>query len=98
MRMMMKIAIPCDAGNKAIRDGVLAKVMGDFKQQWHPEAMYFVTEHGKRTAVTVVDMKDPSQLVQMAEPLFMGLNAEISCTPCMNHEDLGRGMQAFSGK
>ncbi|MDR3559139.1 MAG: hypothetical protein P4L58_01915, partial [Candidatus Pacebacteria bacterium] len=80
MRMLMKVKVPTEAGNHALKDGILQKVFGEFAKQWNPEALYFIAEDGHRTAVTVFDMKDNSQMVQVAEPFFMAMNAEISWT------------------
>ncbi len=37
-------------------------------------------------------MTDPSQIPSIAEPLFLGANANVTLTPCMNLEDLQKGL------
>jgi hypothetical protein len=92
MRTMLKVTIPTDAGNKAIKDGslpqILEKVMGEIK----PEAAYFTTFDGERTAYFVFDLKDSSMIPSIAEPFFMGLNAGVQFAPVMNPEDLKTGL------
>jgi hypothetical protein len=94
MRMMMKIVIDTHAGNKAARDGQIGKIMGALTERIKPEASYFAPEHGHRTAFFFFDMKDPSQMVLLAEPLFQELNAQVTFTPVMNGDDLQKGLQS----
>ena len=58
----------------------------------HPEVAYFTTHDGHRTACIVLDIAEPAQMVQTAEPFFMGLNAKVDWTPVMNHNDLREGL------
>ena len=50
MRVMARVSIPVEAGNKGIRDGSLPKVMQQTAERWNPEAAYFTTFDGRRTA------------------------------------------------
>ena len=93
MRMMLKITIPVEAGNKAIRDGSLPKVMQAAMQSLKPEAAYFLAEDGLRTGLFFFDMRDASQIPAIAEPFFMGMNAALTLTPVMNPEDLQKGLE-----
>lgn len=95
MRMMAKIEIPVEAGNQAITNGELPKVMQQTAERWKPEAMYFTTFDGKRTAIIVFDMSDSSAIPQFAEPFFMGLNADVQFAPAMNEEDLQKGLSSL---
>lgn len=93
MRMMMKVSIPVEAGNSAIRDGSLPKTVAAFVEQAKPEACYFSTENGRRTAFLFFDMKDATQLPSLAEPFFMNLNAAVDAAPVMNLDDLKAGVE-----
>ena len=88
MRMMITASIPTDKGNELVRAGklgsTLEKVLGEIK----PEAAYFVELDGQRTGVLFVDLKTESDLPRIAEPLFLALNAKISCRPAMTAADL----------
>ena len=92
MRVLVTVSIPAEAGSRAIKDGTIAKVVQETADRWKPEAMYFGSQHGKRTMFMVLDLADPSQMPPFAEPLFAGLDASIDLTPVMNAEDLQRGM------
>lgn len=75
----------------------IQKVIGGFVGQVKPEAAYFYTDHGKRAASVICDMKDSASIPSIVEPFFLGLNAETSLTPVMNLDDLEKGLAAFSG-
>ena len=94
MRMMLKILIPTDAGNDAIKDGSLAKLFEATITRLNAEASYFIAEDGLRCAMIFFDMKESSEIPIIAEPLFMGVNAELELTPVMNADDLKKGLGA----
>jgi len=91
MRMMMKVQMDTEAAARAVADGSLAQLIG---KVWslEPEAAYFGPDHGIRTAFIVFDLKDPSQLPPITEPLFAKLHANIQIFPVMNREDLQKGL------
>lgn len=95
MRVMARIVIPVEAGNKGIRDGELPKIVQRTAERWSPEAMYFTTFDGRRTAYVVFDMPDSSGIPAFAEPFFMGLNAEVQFSPVMNGDDLQKGLSSL---
>ena len=92
MRVMAKITMSTDEGNKAVRDGNLRKVMQGAEDRWHPEAMYFTTFDGHRTAFMVFDMPDPSDWPPFAEPFFQNVGALVELSPVMNRDDLQKGL------
>ncbi len=95
MRTMAKISIPVEPGNAAIKNGSLPKVMQQTAERWNPEAMYFTTFDGKRTAYVVFEMPDASAIPAFAEPFFMELNAEVIFAPVMNGDDLQKGLSSL---
>ena len=96
MRVMAKITTPTEAGNKAIQDGTMGKLMQAAAERWHPESMYFTTFDGQRTAFMVFDMADPSDMPVFAEPFFEGLDALVELSPVMNTQDLQKGLSQLS--
>ena len=44
MRMMLKIVIPTETGNQAIKDGSLHKILEAAMSKLKPEAAYFLPE------------------------------------------------------
>jgi hypothetical protein len=84
-----------EAGNQGIKSGSLPKVMQQTGERWKPEAMYFTTFDGKRTAFIVFDLPDSSQIPVFAEPFFTELNAEVQLAPVMNGDDLQKGLSSL---
>lgn len=96
MRMLMKVTIPVDAGNKGLKEGILPKVMDSVFEQIKPEAAFFTTDKGLRTGYVFFDMKSPSQMPSIAEPFFMKLHAQVEFNPVMNKEELQAGLETAS--
>lgn len=92
MRMLLKVGIPVEAGNRAIKDGELPKTISTFVEQMKPEAVFFVGENGLRTGYFFFDLKDASTIPVACEPFFVKLNATIELTPAMNIEELKAGI------
>lgn len=63
-----------------------------------PEAKYFSSKAGRRTAMPVFDMEGSWQLPSLAGPLFENLNASVQVTPVTTIEDLQRGMAEAAAK
>ncbi len=96
MRMMMKVKVDTEAGSRAIQDGSIASALQEVFASLQPEATYFGPEDGMRTAWIVFDLKDPSQLPSITEPLFRQLKATVEMFPVMNQEDLQKGLQQLA--
>jgi hypothetical protein len=92
MRVMARVTIPAQAGNRAISNGTIGKIIQTTAEQWKPEAMYFTAFHGKRCAYMIFDMPDSSDMPAFAEPLFSALDADIDIAPAMDIEDLQQGL------
>ena len=97
MRVMIKFAFPVDAGNSAARTGKIEKVFQGLLEELKPEAAYFFPEGGERAGLFVVDMKESSQVAEIAERFFFGLNARIEMVPVMGAEDLQKGLSGLQG-
>jgi hypothetical protein len=96
MRTLMRFEFPTDASNAAIKDGSFQKVMEATLERLKPEACYFWTQDAHRGGIIVFDMKEPSEMPSIAEPLFMGMNARIEFSPVMNLDDLRAGLKRAS--
>ena len=96
MRTMLRWTVPVERGNQAIEDGSLGQAMESLLQQLEPEAAYFLAEDGKRGGMVFFDMADPSQIPQIAEPLFLRLNAAVEFVPVMNPDDLRKALAAVT--
>ena len=93
MRFLVKVNIPVEAGNRAIKDGTLAKTMQRILQEQKPEAAYFVAENGQRCGYLILNMESASKIPSIAEPWFLAFNANVEITPAMVAEDLQKAGQ-----
>ena len=86
MLFMFKISMPVESGNAQSRKGfdALQRILAEQK----PEAVYFATDAGKRTAFMFKSMTDLSQLPAIVEPWFLALNVSVEVQPAMTPEDL----------
>jgi hypothetical protein len=97
MRMQLKVSIPVEKGNAAIKDGSLPKIIEEALGKLKAEAAYFTVQDGVRTGFIYFDMAGQSDMVAAGEPLFMGLDAEIDLTPAMTPDDLQAGFKKAFG-
>jgi hypothetical protein len=98
MRMMLKFTLPVERGNEAIGDGMIAKTVESIMTKLKPEAAYFTPIDGKRGGMVFFDLADPSQIIEVVEPLFLNLNATTELMPVMNAEDLRKGLAKVSAR
>ena len=98
MRMMLRWTVPVEKGNETIRDGSLAKTVQSLLEELEPEAAYFWPENGERAGMIVFDMADTTQIPQIAEPLFMNLDAAVEFLPVMNADDLKTALEKVAAK
>jgi hypothetical protein len=93
MRMLLKAVLDTEASNEVNRSGGAAQAIDQMVQALQPEAFYAFGEDGQRAILVVFDMADPSQLPVISDPLFMLGKANVTVTPCMNLEDLKKGIE-----
>ena len=99
MRMILDITIPHEPFNSLIRKGEAGKKLGQILDALKPEAIYFSEHDGKRGAIAVVDMADPSKIPALAEPWFLTFNADVRFRVAMTPEDLKKaGLDAIGKK
>jgi hypothetical protein len=91
---VLKIKMPTELGNRAIKDGSLGRILEDTVSKLKAEAAYFVAEDGMRCAMIFFAMKDSANITVLAEPLFIGLGAELELVPVMNADDLRKGLKS----
>ena len=97
MRMMLKAVVDTAAGNAVIADGSIGSVIGGLVDRLHPEAAYFAGEDGQRACFLVFDMQDAADMPSICEPLFQAANARVTVTPCMDLEDMQKGLARLQG-
>jgi hypothetical protein len=88
MRVLMDIAMPHEPFNTMTREGIAGKRMSEILDTLKPESAYFCEIDGKRGAIIVVDLSDPSKIPSLAEPWFLSFNADVKIRVVMSAEDL----------
>jgi hypothetical protein len=90
MRMIMDVRLPLEPFNTMVRNGAagqrLQQILGDIK----PEAAYFSERDGKRGAILIVDVPEPSAVPRLAEPFFLAFDASVHFHIVMSPEDLAK--------
>jgi len=95
MRFLVKVNIPVESGNAAVRAGKLGPTIQSILADQKPEAVYFTDDKGQRTALVFLEMQDASQIAAIAEPWLLAFNAAIEIHPVMVPEDLNKAASAF---
>ncbi len=97
MRMLMRVSIPVETGNAAIKAGTLSSTIEKILADLKPEAAYFYADdEGNRCGSVVFDMQDTSQIPAVAEPWFLAFNAKLSIRPVMSPADLAKAAPGMS--
>ncbi len=98
MRMLLKVKIPNEEFNKAVRDGSVGQKIRRILEDAKPEAVYFTENQGQRGALMIVDLAEPSKVPALAEPWFLAFNAEVEFHIVMTPEDLQKAGLEELGK
>lgn len=88
MRMLLKITLPHEQFNAAVKDGSAGTKTDAILEDAKPEAVYFTEMNGVRNIIIIVDLKDPSKIPALAEPWFLTFNANVEFHAVMRPEDL----------
>ena len=78
--------MPVTAGNKLVKGDMQAtfdKIMADLK----PEQVFFSVDKGQRTIYFLVNLQNSGDMVRVAEPLWLALEADVECIPTMTSEE-----------
>jgi hypothetical protein len=95
--MLLRVSIPAEAGNTAVKAGTLGSTIEGILADLKPEAAYFFADDsGQRSGSIVFDMKDPSQIPAVAEPWILAFGAQISLRPVMSPGDLAKAGSSMS--
>jgi hypothetical protein len=97
MRFLMKVNIPVESGNAAVKSGKLGPTIQAILAELHPpaEAVYFADDRGQRTGFIFFDMQDASHIPAIAEPWFLAFNASVELHPVMVPDDLAKAGESI---
>ena len=100
MRMMMHVTfLLLSCFNVAVKDGSIeAQDETESLDQVKPEAAYFTAWNGRRSAVLIIDLADPSKIPSFCEPWCLTFNADIDFYPVMTGQDLAAAGTCGAGQ
>jgi len=98
MRMMLKVKIPPESGNRAVKDGTMAKAFETLNEKFKPEAAYFSMEDGMRCAYFFYEVEEEYQFLEIHEPLFAAMGALVYDAPALTWQDMAKGWAALQGQ
>jgi hypothetical protein len=98
MRMLLHVRIPHEEFNAAVRDGSAERKMKQILEQTKAEAAYFTEYDGRRGAIMIINIDDPSEVPKYSEPWFLLFNADVEFHVAMTPEELGRAGLEKLGK
>jgi hypothetical protein len=90
MRMLLHARIPHEEFNAAVRDGSAGGKIKQILDETKAEAVYFTEYDGRRGAIMIININDPSEVPRFAEPWFLSFNADVQFHIAMTPEELGR--------
>jgi hypothetical protein len=93
MRVLVRIILPTEAGNRAIKGQDFIKNIQSFMDNYKAEAAFFTPSDGDRSANFIIDMPSSDMMATIAEPFFQ-MGARVEMQPVMNFEDLKKGLSA----
>jgi len=96
--MLLHAKIPHEEFNAAVRDGSVEKKMKVILEEVKAEAVYFTNYDGRRGAIMIININDPSEVPKFAEPWFLSFNADVQFHVAMTPEELGRAGLEKLGK
>ncbi|MCB1488270.1 MAG: hypothetical protein KDJ88_12535 [Bauldia sp.] len=98
IRMMLKVQIPPDTGNQAIKAGDQGKIFEEMIDKMKPEATYFTQEDGLRTVYFVYTVHDTADFAAIHEPFIQGFGARVYDMPALTWDELKAGFEAIDEK
>jgi hypothetical protein len=98
MRMLLNVKFCTVTFNQAVRDGSVGAKVRRILEDTKPEAVYFTEQDGKRSAIMIVEVADPSRVPVLAEPWFLTFNAEVAFRIVMSADDLQKAGLEDLGK
>jgi hypothetical protein len=88
--MLLHVKLPHEPFNTLVKEGTagtkLRRILDDLK----PEAVYFTEYQGRRGAIMIVNVDNPSKVPAISEPFFLTFNADCEFHIVMTPEDLAK--------
>src|SRR5208337_2423409 len=98
MRMLLHVKLPHEPFSTAVKEGTAGTKMRRILDELKPEAVYFTEYQGRRGAIMIVYVDNPSKVPSISEPWFLTFNAECEFHIVMTPKDLARAGLEELGK
>ena len=98
MRMLLHAKLPHEPFNAAVKNGTVGEKMKRILDELKPEAVYFTEYQGRRGAIMIVNVEDPSKVPAFSEPWFLLFNADCEFHIVMTPADLAKAGLDTLGK
>jgi len=98
MRMLLHARFPHEPFNAAVKNGTVGEKIKRILDDLKPEAVYFTEYQGRRGAIMIVNVEDPSNVPAFSEPWFLVFNADCEFHIVMTPADLAKAGLDTLGK
>jgi len=98
MKMLLTVEFPLEPFNSHVRSGEAGEIIGRILETIKPESAYFTEQDGMRGGVFVVDVRTPSDVPTICEPLFLNFLANCQLRILMSPDDLQKAGLEELGK
>ncbi len=88
MRMLIHVKLPNKEFNDYIKDGTVTEKIKRILDDIKPEAVYFTEYLGRRGAIIIVNVPEPSAIPKISEAWFVLFNAEVEWHVAITPADL----------
>jgi hypothetical protein len=88
--MLFHVKFPHEPFNAAVKDGTAGTKIRRILDELKPEAVYFTEFQGRRGAIMIANLDDPSKITTFAEPWFLTFNADCELHVVMTPADLAK--------
>lgn len=96
--MLLNVTFPHEPFNSAVRNGTAGETIERILKAAQPEAVYFTEQDGRRGAILIVNVENPSQVPALAEPWFLHFSADCKFRIVMTPADLQQAGLSELGK
>jgi hypothetical protein len=96
--MLLHARLPHEPFNTAVKNGTVGAKMKRILDDLKPEAVYFTEYQGRRGAIMIVNVEDPSKVPAFSEPWFLLFNADCEFHIVMTPADLAKAGLDTLGK
>lgn len=98
MKTLLTVEFPLEPFNSLVRSAKAGEIIGRILETIKPEMAYFTEQDGKRGAIFVIDVQQPSDVPFFAEPFFLNFEASCKFRLLMSPQDLQKAGLAELGK